>query len=453
MKICYVVHQFLPRYFTGTEQYAFSVAREMAGRGHDVRVFTLDPRFGDEANPFVLEQFEVEGLPVTQVRFWNRLHRDEQRLEHQHPYLGLCFGRDLDRDRPDLVHFFHLRFLGANLLDEARQRGLATMVHLMDFWFLCPRVILTQRDGTLCDGPPDGGMGCLPCVDPALDHEVEQLGLRQPLARLHAGGERTSRPGKSVVARAAALLERPVYLQRHLEAADCVIAPSRFLAEVFVRNGYDGERIQVAEYGIDPARLAGALDPASPPPPTLTLGFIGSLAPHKGLHVLLRALEEVRGDVRLEVYGRVDDFPDYARPLQERAERDPRIEFRGPFARDELGSVLARLSALVVPSQWYENTPFVVLEAQAAGLPVLASDLGGIAEIVEQEVNGELFPRDDAPALAHRLQRLVDEPERLAGYRAAIGPVRTLQQNADQIEELYGKCLTDAPSHGAPNQT
>mgnify|MGYP000016703083 CR=1 FL=1 len=79
-------------------------------------------------------------------------------------------------------------------------------------------------------------------------------------------------------------------------------------------------------------------------------------------------------------------------------------------------------------------------------------DLGGIAEIVEQEVDGELFPRDDAAALARRLQRLVDEPARLAGYRAAIRPVRTLQQNVDQLEELYGKCLTDAPSPGAPNR-
>ena len=123
---------------------------------------------------------------------------------------------------------------------------------------------------------------------------------------------------------------------------------------------------------------------------------------------------------------------------------DRRVRFCGAFPRAQLGAVLAGLDALVVPSQWYENTPFVVLEAMAAGVPVLASDLGGIAEVVEHEHNGELFPRGDAAALARAMVRLTQQPDRLARYRAALPQVTTLHDNATRFEAFYTEAVTNA---------
>ena len=447
MRICYVVHQFLPRYFTGTEQYVFAVSSEMARRGHDVSIFTLDPQFGPAGSPYESGESDVDGLPTTRVRFWQRLERDLIRLEYRHPHMGLRFGQHLDREQPDVVHFFHLRFLGANLIDETRRRGIRSVVHLMDFWFLCPAVILTMRDGSLCDGPPRGGLGCLDCVDPELEDAARRLELHEPMARLCAAKPRPTRAGASVPSRIAAVVERAGYLRAQLLSADCIIAPSRFLRAVFARNGVAPDRIEVMPYGIDASRLqVGAPDgsigkassaPSLQPDGPLTFGFIGSIAHHKGLHVLVEAFTRLRGDARLNIYGRSEDFAAYAAPLLRAAEADGRIAFRGPFQRGELGKVLAELAVVVVPSLWYENTPFVVLEAFAGAVPVVASDLGGIAEIVQHEQNGELFARGDPDALGRCLQRLVDEPRRLTAYRAAIEPVLTLVAAADAMEQRY----------------
>ena len=91
----------------------------------------------------------------------------------------------------------------------------------------------------------------------------------------------------------------------------------------------------------------------------------------------------------------------------------------------------------MAPSRWYENTPFVVLGASAGGVPVIATDLGGTAEIIDDGNFGDLFRRDDAADSAHKLERLANEPERLARYRDALPEVKTIEQNADEIEAKH----------------
>ena len=94
-------------------------------------------------------------------------------------------------------------------------------------------------------------------------------------------------------------------------------------------------------------------------------------------------------------------------------------------------------AVLVLPSLWYENTPFVVLESFAARTPVVATDVGGLAEIVQDGVNGELFRRGDAADLARCLQGLVDDPTLLARYRDGISEVETLDSNVRGLEAMY----------------
>ncbi|MCK5944026.1 MAG: glycosyltransferase, partial [Planctomycetes bacterium] len=145
----------------------------------------------------------------------------------------------------------------------------------------------------------------------------------------------------------------------------------------------------------------------------------------------------VKGDCRAVLRGRSSDFRDYSELIVKNAAHDPRIRVDGPFARDQLAQALAEIDVLVVPSTWHENAPFVVLEARAAGLPVLASRFGGLTEVVRDEVDGELFAPGDHEDLARRLQRLVDEPERLQRYRDAVQPPKSLQAATDEFEQVY----------------
>lgn len=434
MRIAYVIHQFLPRYFSGTEQYVHAIATAMQGKGHDVRVFTLEPHFVP-VPPFELTQDVIDGLPITRVRFDPDIHANPIRAEYEHPIVGAHFGEWLDEVEPDVVHVFHLRYLGANLLDETNRRRVPTVVHLMDFWFVCPRFTLLRSDDQLCDGPPDGGVGCVACMHPDLARGADDLGLSERLLGLQplwrgAGFRR----GRDLPALYDALLQRPSYLRDRLLRVDAIIAPSQFLRAMFVRNGYPEARIAVSSYGIPPVSRVARGAPSA----VLRVGFLGTIAHHKGVHVAVEAVRRTPG-VELQVHGRTTDFADYCASLQQVAASAPAIRFCGPYDRKSLPAVLAALDVVVVPSLWYENTPFVVLEAMSAGVPVLASDLGGLREVVHDGRNGELFAAGDAADLARRLARLRDDPGQLQAYRGRMDPVKTIAQSVGEIETIYGR--------------
>jgi glycosyltransferase involved in cell wall biosynthesis len=436
VRITFVVHQFPPRYFTGTEQYALAVGRELQRRGHEVDVFALDPAFGEATGPWRESRETVQGLPVRRINFWMNLGRDWARMEYRHPLMAEVFAAHLRERETDVVHSFHLRHVGADLVDRVveQQRGL--VVSLMDFWFLCPRVILMRADGSACNGPPDGGRGCLPCHAPELAQQLAAHPAGAEIAALSAAGCPGSKPGWDLRSRVASHHERWPWLRQRLLAADAIVAPTRFLRSVFADNGVPAERISCLPYGVDAGDLA-ALRSAGRPARPLTFGFLGSFAPHKAPHVLVEAMSKVRGDCRAVLRGRAADFADYSGPLLEAARADSRITASGPYERSELAQVLGGIDVLVVPSTWHENAPFVLLEARAAGLPVLASRFGGLVEVVRDEQDGELFEPGDADDLAARMQRLVDEPARLLRYRAAIEAPKPLAAAVGEFEALY----------------
>jgi glycosyltransferase involved in cell wall biosynthesis len=258
---------------------------------------------------------------------------------------------------------------------------------------------------------------------------------------VHRTSRGLSKPGWDTRSRVASLLERPEYLRSRLLAADAILAPTRFLKSVFVANGVPEGRIAARGYGIDPTGIAANPTAAGAQQRPLTFGFFGTFAPHKAPHMLVAAMTHVRGDCRVILRGRTSDFAEYSAALTADAARDPRIAVLPPYDRDALPQALAAIDVLVVPSTWHENAPFVVLEARAAGLPVLASRFGGLAEVVADGVDGELFAPGDAADLAMRMQRLCDEPERLAAYRRAVTPPKTLATAVDEFESTYREVL------------
>lgn len=437
VRITFVVHQFPPRYFTGTEQYALAVGQELQHRGHDVDVFALDPAFGEETGPWRESREVVGGLPVRRINFWMMLGRDWARLEYRHPLMAEKFAAHLRERGTEVVHSFHLRHVGADLIDAAKAQGRPVCVSLTDFWFLCPRVILMRPDGSPCAGPPDGGAGCLPCHAPELAKELAAHPCSEQIRGLHAASRGLSKPGWDLRSKVATHFERFPYLRERLLRADAAVAPTQFLKGVFVQNGFPAERIACRGYGIDTVGLAAGAAAARVPGRPLTFGFFGSFAPHKAPHVLVEAMAKVRGDCRALLRGRASDFVEYSGPLLAAAAHDPRIAVEGPYERAQLAAALGSIDVLVVPSTWHENAPFVVLEARAAGLPVLASRFGGLTEVVRDEVDGELFAAGDVDDLARRLQRLVDEPARLARYRAAVQGPKTLAAAVDEFEAIY----------------
>jgi glycosyltransferase involved in cell wall biosynthesis len=116
---------------------------------------------------------------------------------------------------------------------------------------------------------------------------------------------------------------------------------------------------------------------------------------------------------------------------------DQRIRILPALARHEVASFLSSIDALVVPSQWLETGPLVVLEAFAAGTPVIGSELGGIKELITDERNGLLVPHADVSAWTAALARLATDRALLQRLRQGFAPLRTMSDVARDMAGLY----------------
>src|SRR5262249_53843576 len=181
-------------------------------------------------------------------------------------------------------------------------------------------------------------------------------------------------------------------LRRAFDQVDVAIAPSRALKDVYVHNGFPSERIRLSRYGLD-LNWRSHLQSRSRSD-QLSVGYIGQIEPVKGVDVLVRAFRVIPHQAaELRIFGDLDKNPPYAQRVRALAGDDRRIQFMGPFERPRLAEVLSQVDVVAVPSVWLENAPVVIAEAFAAGRPVIATDLPGMSELVEHEVNGLLFSR------------------------------------------------------------
>ena len=121
------------------------------------------------------------------------------------------------------------------------------------------------------------------------------------------------------------------------------------------------------------------------------------------------------------------------------------MRFRGRFLRDGLAHVYGQIDVLVVPSIWDENSPLVVHEAFAAGIPVVASNVGGLCEVIADGIDGLLLPAGEPAALAAAIARLVEDPALVERLRTGIRPVRSAHRAAAELVDLYSGLMGPPP--------
>lgn len=415
MKILFVVHQYLPRHRAGTEVYTHSLAKELARR-HQVLVYCHEPTLDGGTVPATEEIYD--GVPVRRVAAFVGRPPSPWRAflwSYRNPRIAQDYLATLETWRPDVVHVQHLKDLSVSILGETARRGIPLVMTLHDYWALCPNAQCVRPAGAICQGT-HGRLECALCA-------AERLG--QPALRLAAP------------ALAPLFWARQRAIRRGLGHVHRFIAPSAFLRARYSAAGYPEDKILQWENGLDLERIQPAL--AEPRPAFRGhYAYIGSLAWQKGVHVLVEAFRRL-GDTgaQLKVWGNPATFPDYARRLEQLAAGCPWISFPGELDETRIGEALAWADYLVVPSLWWENSPVTIQEAYAAGVPVIASNLGALAEKVRHERSGLLFAPGDVDDLERTLRRTWADPalgERLRRGAPAVVP---MTEHVAMLEELY----------------
>lgn len=410
MRIALVVHGFPPDSVAGVEVCSLRHGLALHELGHDVRIVAAARDL--RAATGTRRQRRHLGLDVVEIVNNHDAGGGLDATWTQPAVEAAALGA-LRAFAPEVVHFHHLLGLSAGLLPAARELGAVTALTLHDYWLSCARDGLRQRaDLAVCEeAEPATCARCLadspylaPPAQRGLLAAATGLGLggvvqaaHRRFPRLGAFALGALRAASSPVVSAADVERRAAALRSAFATADVVVAPSRFAADRAAESGL-GREIHVVPNGVvaDPPR-SFALRPRR------HFGFVGTLAPHKGAHVLLAAFRGVATPgARLTLWGSGRSAPTYAAELARVAGGDPRVSLAGPFAVDDGERAWASMDVLVVPSLWWENAPLVIQEALAAGVPVIASAIGGIPELVRGPW-GRLVPPGDAAALSDAL--------------------------------------------------
>jgi glycosyltransferase involved in cell wall biosynthesis len=363
----------------------------MSGRPPIRRVVQVHTRYrqaGGEDRMVATERLLLQeaGIEVEQVLFDNADLRESRSVARDLTLAtSAVWSRSAERRigavladrRPQVMHV-HNTFVAASpsVYAAASAHGVPVVQTLHNYRLVCPAATVFR------DGHP-----CTDCV-----------GRRLPWPAVVHSCVRGSRAQSAV---AAATLSVHRALGTFARAIDTYVALTSFQRQLMVDGGLPTERIQVVPNFLEP-------DPGAGSGPRSGLLYVGRLVEEKGIATLLRAAALIPG--RLSVAG---DGP--LAPLVHEAATAGHIRYLGTLGSGEVAKQLRKAVALVVPSIWFEGFPMVVIEAYAAGTPVIASRIGSLAAIVEDGVTGLLAEPGDADRLGERFAWAIDHPAELAG--------------------------------------
>jgi glycosyltransferase involved in cell wall biosynthesis len=313
--------------------------------------------------------------------------------------------------RADIVHFHNtFPLISPAAYSAARNAGAAVVQTLHNFRVVCPSAQLFR-----------GGSACESCLG-------KTFALPGVIHRCYRGSL-----GASLGVAAMSAAHR--LLGTWKNAVDVYIALAQFSREKFVAGGLPAEKIVVKPNFLDP-------DPGVGSGAGGYAIFVGRLAPEKGIETLVEAWRKLEGKQQLKIVG---DGP-LAGVVREAAARDPRIEWLGRQPIDKVCDLVGDAALMIVCSRVYENFPRTIVEAFAKGTPVVASNHGPLAEIVEARVTGAVFKGGDAADLAREVQKLMSDPRHLRAMRdharARFESLYTGERNYQQLMSIYDRAIT-----------
>ncbi|NJB67734.1 glycosyltransferase involved in cell wall biosynthesis [Desulfobaculum xiamenense] len=415
MNIALILHETPARRLGGVELYVLSLARQLTDAGHEVTCWYPRPEGGALG---AVERSVVDGVPFHGVAV--PVRRDVA-SRFRDDEVGAALVSLLRERGTQVAHFHHLIGFTGSALDLSVRAGIASLFTAHDAWAYCNQCHLVRHNGHVCTEVPVDAATCARCL----------LGRVPGLARIAP---------LAVMTRLMDLRSR--YLSAVIGRADVVLAASEYTRGHLTGAGVPAERVRLFPLGVSVdgvetvrARRTGRRGP-------LRVGYLGRLTFKKGLDVLVEAFSRLApGAATLDVHGHAEQGA-YCEPILRRMMGLPGATYRGNYGPPDLAGILARLDVVVVPSR-EESYCLVAREAFAAGVPLVASRLPALADVLDDGVNALVVAPGDAGELADALSRLAADEALCASLSANVPSVRTVGDDARDVVDMYRTILSE----------
>jgi glycosyltransferase involved in cell wall biosynthesis len=376
MRILLASNVYPPNFIGGAELIAHQQAKALQSLGHEVEVFAGEAQAFGAHHAFRKESFD--GIPVHRVSML-QMDYEPTFVNFSHRDIEAQFEEVVERFRPDVFHGHNLIGLSATLPHLARRAGAAAVLTLHDHWGYCFKNTIIKSGTRICED----FSRCAECM-----------------ATIDDG-----------TARAIPIRFRKDFIALMLSEIDAFVSPSRYLAQSYVKAGFPPQRMHVVWNGMDVSRFQKIA--RIPSEGELRLTYVGILAPHKGVLTLLESRANLpdKYRVRVNLVGS-GELHAACEDLLRRSGRSHWVRFWGHVDNARIEEVYAQTDVLVLPSVWPENQPVSITEAMSCSIPAIVSNMGGMLELVEDGVSGDVFEVGDPEDLASSILRYLQDPSR-----------------------------------------
>jgi glycosyltransferase involved in cell wall biosynthesis len=376
----------------GGEDVVFESEKRLLERsGHEVFAYVRN-------NSELQNNSLVDGISIVSGMVWSAKSRSE-------------FAATLDAVCPDIVHV-HNTFMriSPSIYSACEERSIPVVQTLHNFRLLCPGGNF-YRDGRICQE----------CVDESLLRSIRHTCYRN---------------SRAATASVALMLAFHRTLKTYERSIARFITLTNFAKQQFVAAGFPSEKFVVKPNFADE-------DPRERTCKGEYALFIGRMMENKGPRVLLNAWKKLRGHYPLQIVG---DGPDHENlKMEARESKLTGVSFRGRIPREDVIEAIKGARCVIVPSVLYEGFPMCIVESFACGTPVVCSRLGGLAEIVQDHVNGLHFKPGDAEDLARTVEWAWNHPSQLERMGHAARRNYEIKYTADenyrQLMDIYEQAL------------
>ncbi len=422
LRILEVIHSFLPFKSGGTELYTFNLSKELLKLGHDV--FVLFPFLAEDKKEFSFNHSTYKGIPIILFNLFESYK--SKRSDYLNSEYDQPFREFLKENKFDIVHFQHLYGLSVNWITIAKESGAKVALKLDDFYFYCKQIHLNKADGTYCSGPESLDK-CINCCYPySKDYDSNKFAnLKNELA------------------------SRSEILKTAFSKPDLIHTPSHFAKESHQKYNFSHSNIKVIPTGILPFTVLPKTKSVNG---KIRIAYVGSVDRRKGILDFIEAVELFIDDldsskngyqIKFLIYGNHDNDELYRYVLSKVTKLDC-LEYKGSFTQDDRSKIFSQIDIMVLPSIG-ENYPFMIREALYAKIPVIATNIAGVPEIITDGVNGFLFPPGDFKSLATIFKKIAKQPYLLNEFDLGFFPLKTLSEEVIELIKEFNKLPESKP--------
>jgi glycosyltransferase involved in cell wall biosynthesis len=433
LKIIQVPFCYAPDPIGGTEVYVSTLARKISQRGVDVIIAAPS----EQNREYIIDDISVRRFATSRSLDLPQLYGiGDQSAAAE-------FMKIVDKEKPDIVHLHAFTAaVSIPLIRAVKIRKIPIIFTYHTPTVSCQRGTLMRWGSEVCDGKimirrcaacTLNSLGAPRFLARSIGATPPEVGARIAKLRFRGNVWTALQMSRLMELRLAAFHELA-------QQADHFVALCAWVRDVLIVNGVPDAKIAVSRHGIE--WDAAEMPRVKPPNDKLKIAFAGRMDPTKGLHVLIKAVRlAATAELALDIYGIVQNEGnfEYRREMLRLAHGDKRISFKEPIPPGSVVSVMREYDIVAVPSQWLETGPLVVLEAFAAGTPVIGWNVGGIAELVRHGQNGLLI--DSEEEWSTILRKLAANSSLKQQIRAGLTPPRTAEDVANDMMALYTSVL------------